>query len=272
MKVLRRVTVILFVVVLLMFIGFFVLEKLTTDTTYPVITLESDAIELSIKAHDSDILSGVTAYDGKDGDITDKILIESISNFVSEGTCVVTYAVSDSDCHVAKATRTIHYTDYTPPEFYMKRSLVFAVDEEIEIRDAIGARDCMDGDISDRITIVATDYIANTEGVFTVSVQVANSRGDMIYLDVQVYVESNNKLAPSITLEKNLIYVKKGEEPAFEDYISEVTINGRPLENYGVLLSTNFDSEKEGTYNVHFYVSSPDGYEGHSILTVIVEE
>jgi hypothetical protein len=65
--------------------------------------------------------------------------------------------------------------------------------------------------------------------------------------------------------------LKKGEKPVFEDYIKEVTVNGVLLKNYGLLISTNFDSEQEGTYNVHYYISTDDGYEGHSILTVVVE-
>ncbi len=272
MKILRRITVILFVVVLLMFVGFSIKEKYTTDMTYPVIELASQTLEMSINDSSGKMLEGVTAHDGKDGDISDKVFVESVSKFVSDGTCIITYAVADADCHIARVTRTLHYTDYTPPEFYMKRSLVYAVDEEIEIRDAVGARDCIDGDISDRITIVATDYVTNTAGVFTVSMQVTNSMGDIIYLDVPVYVENNNKLAPTIALKQNLIYVKKGEKPNFEDYIGEVTVNGKVMKDYGVLLSTNFDSDKAGTYSVHFYVSSPDGYEGHSILTAIVEE
>lgn len=271
MKILRRITVILFAVVLLMFIGFSIRERLITDRTYPVITLESETFELSISDSETKLLDGVTAYDGKDGDITDKVFVESVSKFISPGTCIITYAVADDDCHTARVTRTLHYSDYTPPEFYMKRSLVYAVDEDIEIRDAIGARDCIDGDISDRITIVATDYVTNTAGVFTVSMQVTNSMGDIIYLDAPVYVENNNKLAPTIALKQNLIYVERGTTPDFEDYIGDVTVNGKKMENYGVLLSTNFDPEKPGTYSVHFYVSSPDGYEGHSILTAIVE-
>ena len=38
------------------------------------------------------------------------------------------------------------------------------------------------------------------------------------------------------------------------------------------MISTNFDAENEGTYNVHYYISTKEGYEGHSILTVVVEE
>ena len=273
-KLLRRLTLVLFILVLAAFIAFSIAEKLTTDTTMPYITVDSDVIEISVKDKKEILLSGVTAYDGKDGDISDKVLIESVSKFIEPGVCSVTYAVADSDKHVAKQTRTVRYTDYTPPEFYMKRALVYGVDEALDIRAAVGARDSIDGDISDRVSIVTTDYVKNTIGVFTVSLQVSNSMGDTIYLDVTVHVEGNETMAPQIQLKKSLIYVKKGEEPIFEDYLGDVTVNGVLMkkDEIQLLISTNFDSEETGTYNVHYYITTNEGYEGHSILTVVVEE
>lgn len=273
-KLLQRLTLVLFILVLAAFIAFSIVERLTTDTTMPYIAVDSDVIEISVKDKKEALLSGVTAYDGKDGDISDRILIESISKFIEPGVCSVTYAVADSDKHVAKQTRTVRYTDYTPPEFYMKRALVYGVDEALDIRAAVGARDSIDGDISDRVSIVTTDYVKNTIGVFTVSLQVSNSMGDTIYLDVTVHVEGNETMAPQIQLKKSLIYVKKGEEPIFEDYLGDVTVNGVLMkkDEIQLLISTNFDSEETGTYNVHYYITTNEGYEGHSILTVVVEE
>ena len=273
-KLLRRLTLALFVLVLIAFIAFSIAERLTTDTTLPYITVDSDVIEISVKDKKDVLLSGVTAYDEKDGDISGRVLIESISKFIEPGVCTVTYAVADSDKHVAKQTRTVRYTDYTPPEFYMKRALVYGVDEALDIRAAVGARDSIDGDISDRVSIVTTDYVKNTIGVFTVSLQVSNSMGDTIYLDVTVHVEGNETMAPQIQLKKSLIYVKKGEEPDFEDYLGDVTVNGVLMkkEDIQLLISTNYDSAETGTYNVHYYITTNEGYEGHSILTVVVEE
>lgn len=271
-KLFRIATLALFSIVLVAFVVFSAIEKVSIDTTLPEIKVDTDIIEISVNDKESVLLNGVTAYDEKDGDITDKILIESVSKFIEPGVCTVTYAVADSDKHVAKQTRTIKYIDYTSPEFYMKRALVYGVGEAMDIRAAVGARDCIDGDISDKVTIIATDYIQNTAGVFTVSLQVSNSMGDTIYLDVTVHVEGNETMAPEIQLKKSLIYIKKGEQPVFEDYINDVTVNGVLMKDYQLLISTNFDSEQAGTYNVHYYITTNEGYEGHSILTVVVEE
>ena len=62
---------------------FFVKAKLQ-DKTYPVITIDEQIIDVSINVTDEGLLKGVTAYDKKDGDITSKIYIESISKFVAD--------------------------------------------------------------------------------------------------------------------------------------------------------------------------------------------
>lgn len=291
-KLLRRITLAMFVVMLIAFVVFSVIDRIKTDTTQPIISIETksdknaddaanpgvsvedDVLEISVKDKEEALLQGVTAYDAKDGDITEKVCVESVSKFIEPGLFTVTYAVMDSDKHVTKATRMVRYTDYTTPEFYMKRALVYSVDEALDVRAAVGARDCIDGDISDRVAIVATDYIRSTVGVFTVSLQVSNSMGDSIYLDVTVHVEGNETMAPEIQLKNSLIYVKKGETPKFEDYLGDVTVNGVLMkpEDIELMISTNYDADNPGTYNVHYYISTDEGYEGHSILTVVVEE
>ena len=71
---------------------FFVKSKMQ-DKTYPVITIDEQIIDVSINVTDEGLLKGVTAYDKKDGDITSKIYIESISKFVEHGIYIATVLV-----------------------------------------------------------------------------------------------------------------------------------------------------------------------------------
>ena len=162
LKWLQKITLLLFAITLVAFVVFSVIDKVTTDNTIPVITIENKDLSISVKDKKDALLQGVTATDEKDGDITHKVLVESVSKFIEPGIFDVTYAVVDSDNHVSKATRRVRYTDYTQPEFYMKRALVYSVDEDVDIRSAVGARDCIDGDISDRVTITATVSMSGT--------------------------------------------------------------------------------------------------------------
>lgn len=270
MRALRVGTALLFVITTILFCLFYIKEQNSKDNTFPSIAIASKTLDISIQDAQTHLLDGVTAYDGKDGDITSKVMIESISKFSKDRTCVVTYAVTDSDKHVAKADRTIRYTDYTVPQFYLEKPLIFRLDERVDIRQVVGAVDCIEGDISDKVTIVATDYTDNTTGVFTLSLQATNKLGDVIFLDLPIYVEEINVRALNVELEEYLIYVKTGQTPDFEDYIASVSSNFVEVANYELLISTNFDCNIPGTYSVHFNVEDSAGRTGHSVLTVVV--
>ena len=270
MRLLRIGTVLVFIVTLVLFCAFYVKERNDKDYTIPEIQIESEILNISIHDTEECLMKGVTAYDEKDGDLTAQVMIESISKFTKDQSCLVTYAVMDRDQHVAKNTRMICYTDYVAPTFYLKQPMIFRVDDKVDIRAIVGATDCIEGDISDKVTILATDYVGNTAGVFSVSLQATNKLGDIIYLDLPIYVEQNNVRAPQIELSEYLIHVKKGESPVFEDYVKGVFSDSVEMSNYGLMISTNFDCNTPGTYSVHYHVEGKSGQTGHSILTVIV--
>ncbi len=269
MKILRIVVTGLMAFSLCLFAGFFIYEQLQ-DKTVPVITVENEIMDVSLKADDKELLKGVTAYDKKDGDITSRVIVESISKFTEEGVSVVTYAVCDNDNHVTSAKRKIRFKDYTEPYFVVKEALVFAVGEKADIVSKIGAMDCIDGDISDRVILTATDFETNKVGVFTVSVKATNSMGDTIYMDLPVYVEERSVAAPSLKLKKYLVKTKVGEKLDLSQFVSAATDeNGKPLQN--IIIDTNFDPTKPGKYQAHYYTSDANNREGHSLLTIIVE-
>ena len=272
LKVLRVVTLILFVVTVGLFGIFYLNDKKTTDNTIPGIKIEEDMIEVGIDATDEDLLKGVTASDGKDGDITAKVVVESISPFIDEKICEVTYAVCDSDKHVVKSKRSIKYTDYTPPKFTMERALVFSVDEQVDILSSMGATDAIDGDITDKVVLTATDYTADTVGVFTVNMQATNSKGDIVYLNLPLHIEKISAAAPMVELEEYIMYVKKGTKPNFNNNIAAVSTRSGQAIKYESYISTDFDSNTPGVYSVHYYIKNELEYETHTILTVVVEE
>ena len=270
MKILRRTVVAVFVLSLCVFAVFYIMDK-REDKTIPVLTVDSEILDISFDAGETEMLEGVTAYDEKDGDLTSSIMIESISKFTEKGVAVVTYAVCDDDNHVATAKRKIRYKDYTEPYFVVNSSLVFALGEEIDLASAISAYDCIDGDISDRVIITATDYETNKVGVFKISVKVTNSMGDTIYMDLPVYVEQRNVAAPEINLNEYLVHVKVGEEYDLHANILDATDKfGQPMTD--IIIDTNYDPNTPGKYEAHYYVYDSKNREGHSILTIFVEE
>ena len=145
MKPFRIIVLIAFVFIAVASAAVFVSEKLAVDKTIPVITVEGDVIEVSLKAKDEELLQGVTAFDEKDKDLTDKIIIESISRFTEKGVSKVTYAVCDSDNNVAKASRMIKFKGYKSPWFEVTGNLCFSLYERIDISEMIWAHDSLEG-------------------------------------------------------------------------------------------------------------------------------
>lgn len=272
MRVLRIITVALFAAVFCVFAWFFIDAKLNTDTTLPQIYIEGDLLDVSIHDGEEALLQGVSAYDKKDGDITSEIIVESVSSFVEDGICNVTYAVADNDKHVTKNTRMIRYTDYTSPKFSLSKSVVFSVSQSLDVRSVIGVEDIIDGDISEKLIVTASDFKASTAGAFTVSVQATNSKGDTVYLDLPIFVEQARVRAPQIQLRDYLIYVDKGSEPDFRSYIASVTSDYNAVDESSLVISEDYDPGTPGVYSIHYYVLDAQGYEGHAVLTVVVEE
>ena len=270
MRILRFCVSSLFIFVLIIYV-FFQFRQLNVDKTVPVITISHDVLEVSLDAQTEDLLQGVAAYDEKDGDITDKIIIESVSRFVTPGTSTVKYVVCDSDNHVASATRTIVYSDYVPPRFQLTDSLVFKISQNINIRSVLGAVDCLDGDISDRVIVTANEYTANIPAVYYVSAKVSNSKGDMIVQQFPVYVEESSLSSPKIELKEYIVYLSVNEDcDIMSNVLSAVGTDGKDLSGQ-INIDTNLDTSTPGMYEVHDRVTDAMGRVGHEILLVIVK-
>ncbi len=271
MRILRILVLFIFIVTTAIFATVYVDEKLSTDDTIPVITIEQDLIEVSFNATDEELLQGVTAYDEKDKDITDKLIVESVSKFLDEGVCKVVYAVCDSDNHVANKTRKIKYKNYVSPTFSVHESLCYSIYDKIDISDAITAVDCIDGDISRSIIVTSEDFAGSVAGVFNIDISVTNSKGDISTLKLPLVVEDRSLLAPIINLTEYLVYAKIGEEIDFSSFLVDVeSKQGEELSVESVRIETNADMTEEGVYSVHYYVTDSKGAQGHSILNVIV--
>ena len=271
MRLLRIVIFLLFVAASVLFARDWYTYEIKADKTRPVINIDGDMLEVSISATKEELLQGVTAYDDKDGDLTDRVIVESISKFTETGICKVYYAVCDNDDHVASASRKITYTDYISPRFTLSRSLCFSLLEPIDVASVIGATDVLDGDISSNIIITSTDYEYGVIGKYTVKAEVSNSKGDPITLTFPMIVEDRSLNAPAITLSRYLIYVSKGAT------VDPMRFFVSALDSYEVdvrdtlTVENDYDPDKEGVYSFHYYVTDALNRTGHSVLLVVVE-
>ena len=77
------------------------------DRSMPELTLQAVEFVYEEDLPEHILLSGVTARDNKDGDITDRVVIEKIVTSRSRKTAIITYGVSDEAGNVKRASRTL---------------------------------------------------------------------------------------------------------------------------------------------------------------------
>ena len=271
MRIMRISVTVLFILTLTAFLATLIFQKGREDTTLPEIIMESDSIEVSCDATSKDFLKGVKATDEKDGDLTNEIIVESVSRFIKPGVCEVKYAVCDSNNHVARATRKVRFTDYESPKFKLSESLCFSLYETTNIASHIRAIDSIEGDISGNLVITSPDYNSSVTGIFSLELSVSNQKGDTSTLTLPLIMEDRSLSAPKIKLKDYLIYLDKGQEVDFEDYIVEaIDKNDRDITSR-IEIDDNVNLKKSGTYSVHYFVTDSAGAKGHSVLNVVVE-
>lgn len=277
MRYIKYGIIIVFLIIAIFFTTNWFKEKNDKEiNSKPVIQMDKDIIEASVKDDNAALLKGIVVNDEEDGDITADIIVESISQFIDDENhiCNITYAVADSDNNVTKATRKIKFTDYESPKFTLARPLCFDVSSEDTTVGVLGAVDVRDGDISNKIKILASTVYTSTAGEYTFTAQVTNSLGDTSKIKATVIVRQGNKLSPTINLTENITYLKVGDDFDGYEFVSSVEDkDGNKISKDSVdILSSSVDTTQAGTYMVEYGVSDAEGNEGSTYLTVVVEE
>lgn len=280
-------------VVLVIFTVYRLNEIRITDSSGAKITCDTDMLTVSIKDGEDVLLRGITAADKKDGDVTDSVIVEKISNFYENGKRTVTYAAFDSDNHIAKFERDIVYTDYIPTRFELTDSLRFRTGQTMDLNKIIRATDCLDGDLTNKVKVQMDGNINNRmPGRYDIVYQVANSAGAVTYLPVSVEVYQSDNWDTKLLLDKYLLYYD-GSEPdykallrslkignteyAFEDNIEQAPDEEEDAEETvklsrdRVKILSQVNPAKPGVYPVYLTYTS-DRYNATEMVIVVVEE
>lgn len=272
------------------FFGYQALDRIRTDTKPPVIEISDQLLELSAREPKKALLEGVSARDNADGDVTDSLVVESISLKDRDGTVTVRYAAFDKAGNVTKAEREIRYTDYESPKFTLNAPLAYVYGTVFDALGNIGAEDPLDGDIQHRVRASLMDENAiSTLGIHNVQFQVSNSLGDTVKIVLPVEVYSGDEYNARMTLTDYLIYIPKGAVFVPEAYLETYVLMGNHT-NLRAGLPENFEldttgqvmSQHAGVYPVEYRVTyterhgtNPDydrEYIAYSKLIVVVEE
>ena len=253
MRILRMFTAALLAVTAVLYIGNGLFIRLSGREAGPVIECPEEVLEVSIHDGEQVLLTGVTARDKQDGDLTDRVMVGGVSKLIGGDRAKVTCMVFDSDDNMASLVRQVRYTDYRRPRISLRAPLVFASEKEAKLLEQVMVSDVLDGDLSEKAR-VSTLWATEDEGVYSATVLVTNSMGDTAMVDVPVLIGRSG----GIRLRQQVIYLQQGE--AFDPKAALAS------DATGVQIQSEVDTAKAGCYWVRY--SRGDAL---AILTVVVE-
>ncbi len=283
---LRIFSVIIFLAALLVYGGIRYYTQSQSDKFGPVISMDEREITISVSDPVETMLTGITAFDELDGDVSDSLVIERMGLFSKKGQRQITVAAFDSHGNVTKSTRTVIYDDYISPRLFLIAPLRAAVSAVDVLADYVFAEDCIDGNITDSVQITQdgqTDTIL-MPGEYRVKITASNSVGDVVQIPVtaELYDYNTENLRPGILLTDYLIYVPVGSKIDPESYLKGVHIRNKdyiwgvseqvPIEKSAVEIDNPVDTRTPGTYEIVYSVEDKDGNHGNVRLIVIVSE
>lgn len=254
------------------------------DRTGPVITVDEELLEISVKDPEEVLLQGIQAIDKRDGDVTASLLVESIYGITKDNLTTVTYAAFDHSGNVSKIERQVRYKDYRSPRFSLSRSLCVPSGSNFDLLSHVGANDVLDGDINRRVraTLVSDTKSINQVGSHTVRFQVTNDLGDTVVVEMPVEVYDPQWYSAQVELEEYLIYLNKGDVFVPERYLENFVVRGADINvsngipaNVQCSITDTVDTHTPGVYSVTYTLSQTQNmttFAGQSVLIVIVEE
>lgn len=260
MKLLRIAVCVLF----LLTAGLFGYLKFTAkkDDTIPAISCSQKELIISVKDDEKTLLSFVTAYDEKDGDLTGSVFIENMTPYISSGCTDITYVVCDSDRHVGRLTVPAYYSDYHSPHFVIKQPIVVPMRMRgFTFDDYIGIDDCIDGSELAQNLIIFSEFDISVPGVYPLTVKATNSRYDSSSISMTAIVTEDAEVDP-VALDRYIVYCTVGAKLDYMSYVRE------PEETEVSLNTRGVDLSSPGVYEAVYSAEGKDD----TRLVIVCEE
>ncbi|PEF97095.1 immunoglobulin-like domain-containing protein [Bacillus toyonensis] len=222
-------------------------------------------------------MSGVSATDKEDGDITSKVTVDGSVDASKPGTYELTYTVSDSKGHTVTAKQTVTVKQKVEikneaPELTVPFTSTLRVGEKFDPMAGVSATDKEDGNLTNKVK-----YKGNVDtskpGKYIVEYWVVDSKGVNATATQSVIVKENEEtpdMEPKLTVPTGAtINVGDKFDPMAGvsstdkedgDITSKVTVNG------------SVDASKPGTYELTYTVSDSKGHTVTAKQTVTVKQ
>ncbi|WMC92242.1 hypothetical protein [Kineothrix sp. MB12-C1] len=208
-----------------------------------------------------ELLEGITAIDNRDGDITDRIVIEKVIKSEKENSVVVFYAVSDAAGNVVKTSRIFPavfvneekeeqiLSELNDAETEAAPEIETENMDEIPVEENEDIEDQQEDEVEQEEDILEEqDSDAETE---------VTNQGDSVSQSVENENAEQTRIgaAPVITLKASEVTTKQGIPPAWVDVIGSLTDD---IDDYETLFSnlnvSKYDINTVGDYKVSLTV------------------
>lgn len=237
------------------------------DTSKPIITLEGNA-EQVIELHSEYKELGATAHDDFDGELNDRVVIDSSAVDVDNvGDYLVTYSVADTAGNMDSSSRLVKVVDSAPLLTLVGAASVEVGSGTTYVDLGATATDLVDGDITSNIIIdssmVDTSVIATYDVIYTVS----DSSGNTASLVRQVVVVD---LPPTILLTGDAV-IEIYQDDLYSELGAEAvdSIDG-DISAKIVIDSSMVDTATIGRYEVTYSVEDSSGNSVNTLRTINV--
>lgn len=224
------------------------------ESSEPVIYASDIVINSGTKF---DALSGVTAYDAWDGDVTSKIEVsENNVNTSKAGNYTVTYKVIDSENNEALKNINVKVLSSLPVIEASDKTI--NLNEEFNPLDGVSATDLEDGNLTDKITVLENNVDISNVGQYTVTYSVKDNDEN----------ETNKTISVTVTVPN----YKETDAIFYLDYIKNV--DGKlQIKGFNTINGINNDLNTNIKYDVEFVnIDTQQSFVQHAIRITDLNE
>lgn len=236
------------------------------DRTGPEITFEDRQISYREGGSSSELLEGAAAVDGRDGDVTDTLRVDRITEIQSSDYVVVTYIAKDRSNNITKDDRWVNIKDGSASSEPMVEY------EEIEeTNEPETEAQSEETDKTSGMNVVGSEISLTEEESEEES---ETDLEDILNDGVPVIKLTTNELQLDIGDSfdcMNYIEACMDDEDSISDLYSRIIVNGED-KNGNVVGAGRIDTSSSNVYTLYYYVSDSDGnFSDAQVLTVTVE-
>ncbi|MBC6314241.1 immunoglobulin-like domain-containing protein [Listeria grandensis] len=244
----------------------------TTTKTITVTVLTDDAPILTtndvyLKVGDTfEPLAGITANDTEDGNLTNKIKVETNTvDMTQAGTYAVSYSVTDADGNETTIQRHIYVRTNDKPVIHATDQ-TFKAGRTFDPMAGMSASDIEDGDVTGDVTITANDVDATQAGTYHVTYSVKDSDNNVTTKTITVTVLTNEKpviTASDITQKAHRAIDPMADVSAADLEDGDVTANVK-------IIANDVNIDVPGEYHITYSVLDSDGNTTEKTVTVTI--